>query len=197
MARGATERRGLSNEVSIRAATLGDVDAIAEIHVAGYEYTYRDLVPDRVIDIRTPELRRRVWAERLSQERPREFVLVAEIDDRVSGFSSGRPALSEEWAGADERVGFWENLYLVPAFVGTGIGFALQEATLNALRENGFEFAVGYVTDGNVQGMRFLKAGGWRPDGVTRVTEGILQHRITRGLGVSRADATGVGVEAR
>jgi L-amino acid N-acyltransferase YncA len=182
------------DEVTVRAATLEDVDAIAEIHVAGYEFTYRGLVPDRVIDARTLALRWRVWSERLAGEGLREFILVAELEGRVEGFTSGRPALLEEWDGADRRVGFWENLYVMPTLVGTGIGFALHEATLVAMRKHGFERAVAFVIDGNPVA-RFFDAFGWRLDGVTRVVEDVLQHRVSRGMGVSPTVVCGVREE--
>src|SRR5688572_17417505 len=105
----------------VRPATSGDADAIAEIHVQGYEEAYRGLVPDEVIDSRTPELRRRVWGERLREPQADGFVLVAEMDGRVAGFSSGRPATAEE-AGDEAPAGCWENLYVRPEVVGSGNG---------------------------------------------------------------------------
>jgi L-amino acid N-acyltransferase YncA len=171
-------------DVIVRPAVLADVEPIAEIHAAGYEDTYRGLVPDEVIDVRTPELRRRAWRERLGEDRPREFVLVAELDGRVRGFVSGRASSAEESGSEDERVGCWENLYLDPEAIGTAAGFriglALQSATAARFRELGYDEAVAFVIEGNERALRFFETVGWRLDGGVRAIEGHVQHRVRR-----------------
>lgn len=171
----------------VRDAVLADVQAIAEIHVLGYEEAYRGRMPDEVIDMRPLVLRMRVWRERLAAPRPREFVVVAELNGQIAGFSSGRAATPEE-GGDGESIGCWENLYLRPGVLGSAdslkVGLALHERTVEGLVACGFTQAVNFVLDGNERAGRFFNAMGWRPDGTQRVTDGVVCHRHRRALPV-------------
>lgn len=170
-------------EVTARPATPGDVEAIAVIHVAGYEEAYRELLRDEAIDARTLEMRRRVWRERLGDAAAPGFVAVAEAGGSVAGFTSGRLAHPDE-AAQDGTVGIWENMYTDPVHLGTSVGLrvglALHEAALHGLAGMGVHESVAFVAEGNDRARRFFEALGWRPDGHVRVVEGTRQHRIRR-----------------
>jgi L-amino acid N-acyltransferase YncA len=184
-------------QVTVRAATPPDVPALAEIHVAGYADAYRDLVAPDVLEVRTVALRTRVWAERLAGERPRAFVLVAEQEGRVQGFTSGRPATREEDEDGDDGVGCWENLYLRPEILGSSdglrVGLGLHEAAQEAFAALGFREAVGFVIEGNDRARRFFEMVGWTIDGHQRQVEGMTQHRMRRPAGARLARQTGAG----
>lgn len=172
--------------VMTRAATAADVEAIAGIHVAGYELAFRGIVPDAIIDIRTPALRRRSWRERIAERRADDRVIVGTVDGVVRGFVSGRPATREE-QGAGPAVGCWESLYVDPDIVGSDTGRALaralETAMSSAFRALGFTEAICFVMDGNDRGARFLTGRGWlHDDGATREVQGVLQHRLRRDL---------------
>ncbi len=170
--------------VMVRPARIGDVEAVASIHVAGYDEAYRGLMPDEVIDVRTVELRRRVWRERLATRgRDRDLVLVAEIGGKVAGFASARPAQSLEGT-PPERVACLENIYVEPPYIRSGlrVGATLLDATLRALRELGFSEVVAFVVEGNARALGFYEALGWRRDGAVRQSEGGPQDRIRRSL---------------
>ena len=156
----------MSSEIAIRPARLDDVDAVAAIHVAGYEEAYRGLLPDEVLDERSVDLRRRVWAERLAADEPRQFVLVAELDGEVAGFVSGRPASPDE-DDDPENVACWENLYVAPDQLGSAAGFRLgldlHEATLEAARERGFSAGRGLRDRWQRQGGPVLRGAGLAP----------------------------------
>jgi hypothetical protein len=177
---------GAPVSVHVRRATPEDVSALAAIHVGGYEEAYRGLIPDEVIDTRTPALRRRVWSERIAAERPREFVLVADLDGTVRGFVSGRQAEAGEVERPEPHVGCWENLYSDPEILGDARGFrvalALHEALEQAFLAEGFTEAVAFVIDGNDRASRFFTLLGWLPDGMTREVDGHLMHRLRRSL---------------
>jgi L-amino acid N-acyltransferase YncA len=181
--------------VTVRPATAADVPSIAEIHVAGYADAYRDLVAPDVLAVRTVALRTRVWAERLAEERPREFVLVAEQDGLVQGFTSGRVATREEDEDGDDAVGCWENLYLRPDILGSSdglrVGLGLHEAAQTAFVSLGFREAVGFVIEGNDRARSFFEMVGWTVDGHQRQVEGMIQHRMRRPAGARLARQTG------
>jgi L-amino acid N-acyltransferase YncA len=183
--------------VTVRAATLDDVPSLAEIHVAGYADAYRDLVAPDVLAVRTVELRSRVWRDRLAEERPREFVLVAEQDGRVQGFTSGRVASAEEDADAGPDLGCWENLYLRPEILGSSlglrVGLGLHQAAQEAFVALGYREAIGFVIEGNDRARKFFEMVGWTIDGHQRQVEGMTQHRMRRPAGARLARTTGAG----
>jgi RimJ/RimL family protein N-acetyltransferase len=168
----------------VRPAGPEDVPRMADIHVAGYEDAYRGKLPDEVLDERTPELRRRVWSQRLAEERPREFVFVAEVDGVVQAFVSGRQANADEVEELDPAVGCWENMYSDPGVVGTAVGFRasleMHKALEAAFRERGYREAVAFVLEGNDRAARFFELLGWRRDGTDRDADGATLHRIRR-----------------
>jgi L-amino acid N-acyltransferase YncA len=180
--------------VVVRPATAEDVPAIARIHVAGYEEAYRGLVPDAVIDSRPVSLRERVWTQRLSEDRPREFVFVAELDGDVRGFVSGRQAAEGEVEALDPAVGCWENMYSDPEIVGDARGFKvaleMHRAVDAAFREHGYREAVAFVIEGNDRAGRFFELLGWKRDGGRRETEGLVQHRVRRTFGALQSVGT-------
>jgi L-amino acid N-acyltransferase YncA len=169
------------DEVMVRRAGLDDIDALAEIHVAGYELAHRGLVPDEMIEVRTPELRRRVWRERLSAPQEGDVVLVAEVDGKVLGFASFHPATPSE-AGGSEATALWENLYLDPSYVGSSVAPSFYDAMVPVLREQGFAEVVAFVADGNQRIARFFKRRGFRFDGASRESEGVRELRMRRPL---------------
>jgi L-amino acid N-acyltransferase YncA len=175
----------LEQTLRIRPASAEDVEAIAAIHVEGYWEAYRGLVDDAVLAARSPALRRRVWGERLEGPQERQFVVVADRDGEVVGFSSGRAATPDE-GGDGERIGCWENLYLRPDLLGSAeslkTGLALHEATVARLAGCGFTEGVNFVIEGNDRARRFFEAVGWKPDGTQRVLEGVVHHRHRRPL---------------
>lgn len=175
----------LEGRVTTRPARPADAEAIARIHVDAFEATYRGLLPDGVIDVRTSDVRRRQWAERLPQLRPREWVVVADVGGEVAGFMSARTATVDE-GGDGTRIACWENLYLDTGKAGTGtglrLGLELHTAMLSGAVERGFAEAVNFVVVGNDRARRFFEALGWRADGFVRVSEGIESTRLRRRL---------------
>ncbi len=170
--------------VVVRPAVPGDADRVAEIHVAGYEEAYRGKMPDEVIDARTIEVRRRLWRERLPEDREREFVLVAELDGEVVGFVSGRPATADEVEVPDPAIGCWENMYSDPAVIGDARGFRvaleMHRGVEAAFAAHGYREAVCFVLEGNDRAARFFELVGWKRDGLSREVDGALLHRLRR-----------------
>ncbi len=174
-------------DVTVRPATPDDVDALAAIHVAGYEEAYRGLIPDHVIDVRTLAVRQRSWTERLAAPGTHDVVLVGEVDGQVRGFVSARAAAADDGV-EDPAVACWENLYLDPDVIGTGAGFRLgldlERGVTTALAAAGFREAVAFPIDGNDRAKGFFKALGWKPDGFEHAKDGVVSHRLRRPLPV-------------
>lgn len=163
--------------ISIRKAELRDVPAIARIHVAAWERAYRGVLPDEAIEVRTVELRERVWTETLSDPPPRDVMLVAEQDGEVHGFATGVPSFYED--KDPQRVLNFNLMYLDPEQEGKGLAAALYEALLHAAKDLGYEELDGQIIVENTLSWHFLvEQRGWRPDGHERVKEGLVERRV-------------------
>src|SRR5947208_195366 len=82
--------------VSIRAATVEDARAIAEVHVAGWRAAYRGQMPDALLDSLSVDERaekRRRWIANPTSVDHRTWV--AERDGRILGFANTGPIRDE------------------------------------------------------------------------------------------------------
>jgi ribosomal protein S18 acetylase RimI-like enzyme len=152
--------------VRIREATVADARAIAEVHVEGWSWGYRDLLPDDVIANRTIGDREAEWIRGFTEDwRDGDACFVAEDDDgRVVGFVACGPAADEHHV-APAGTGEVYSIYLREAVVGTGVGRALFARAEEALTANGFDDAVLWVLEDNVRARRFYESAGWAFDG--------------------------------
>ena len=124
----------------IRAATSADIADLARVHVQSWRETYAGIVPQTYLDDLSPESRTEQWRRTL------EFgnaVFVAEVADQIVGFASCGAAMEE---GYDGEV---YALYLLKSQHGSGIGKALFEAALEALRSQGKRNVIVWVLADN------------------------------------------------
>src|SRR5262245_24833938 len=78
--------------IRARPAIPADADAIARIHVAAWDESYRGLLPDSVIDSRSIEMRREQWRSGLAMSNADPTVVVAlgENDAPIGFGAAGR-----------------------------------------------------------------------------------------------------------
>lgn len=138
--------------IVVRAAQLGDAEAIAEIHVRAWQQTYRHLVDVGRLDALDP-------ADRV--ERWRETVLGSDESVWV-GLLDGAPA---GWATASEREHPRQRelngMYTLASAHGSGVGQALLQASL------GDAPAFLWVAADNPRAQAFYRKNGFSPDGET------------------------------
>ncbi len=161
----------MGRETVIRAAGETDVPAVAKIHVAGWRWAYRGMVPDELLDSLSVERRDEGWRRGLArraagEEFPR--IWVADVEGRVVGFAAAGPT---EDADAAERTGEVYAIYLQPAVVGTGVGRAIFAHAVADLGSLGFARATLWVLEDNARTRRFYEIAGWRPDGTTKTED--------------------------
>jgi ribosomal protein S18 acetylase RimI-like enzyme len=149
----------------IRAATLDDARAIAEVHVASWRAGYRGLMPDAVLDALSVEDRVALWETILVDGRT--VVLVA--GDPIDGFVAFNPEKAEIGA-----------LYVDPARFRSGVGTTLLAAAHERLA--GRPEVVLWVLEGNDAARTFYERHGYRADNATAVHEasGAVQVRMAR-----------------
>ena len=160
----------------VRPARPDDADAMADVHVESWRQTYRGLMRDEVLD--DPGLlpaRGRFWNAVLTEERYEPFrAAVAESDGAVVGIALAGPATEADVA--------WDTqlyvLYLLGAFHGSGAGRGLMEAVLPAGTSAGL-----WVADPNPRAQAFYAKQGFKPDGVTKVDDGVSEVRMVRSHG--------------
>jgi ribosomal protein S18 acetylase RimI-like enzyme len=142
-------------DFAIRAAQRADAQAIAELHVAVWRATYRELAPPEAMQRLDVPFRQARWTEMLAKGT--RTILVAESDGRIIGIgTAGAPSVPE--LGRHGEVLY---LYVDSAFSGRGIGRALMRRLASALQAYGYSSAALGVVAGNPGAMAFYeKLGG-------------------------------------
>lgn len=155
----------MNSPLTIRSATVADARAIAEVHVEGWRWGYRGLLPDAVIDAIDVADRERQWVTGFTDDwRDGDACVVAEREGRIVGFAACGPA-ADEHVAPPAHAGEVYSIYLRDGVQGTGVGRALFAEAERALRDHGFERAVLWVLEDNALARRFYEAAGWRWDG--------------------------------
>lgn len=96
-----------------------------------------------------------VWEQRVQGAEP-GTLWVFEADGRVAGFAAAVPTAPEQ-----PGVGFIRGLYVDPAAQGAGVGTALHDKVLDALREAGSTAVTTWVLADYERGRRFVEKLGW------------------------------------
>jgi L-amino acid N-acyltransferase YncA len=119
----------------IRPATVGDVQAIAQIHVEGWRSAYRHILPTALLDSLSQADRQEQWQATLREQAPNEFILVVEQEGQVVGFASGGPERKNDLRFTGEVYA----LYLLSEQRGQGTGTLLFRQSMAALLARGLE----------------------------------------------------------
>jgi ribosomal protein S18 acetylase RimI-like enzyme len=144
--------------MTIRAATIEDVPAIARVHVDSWRTTYKGIVPQRILDELTYEGREGLWRRVLSPDNA-SFVYVAEEDGHIVGFACGGPAREDE---APNHAGQLYSIYILQEHQGRGFGRRLFEAVVRELARRGlYSMAIWVIAD-NAPACGFYEALGGR-----------------------------------
>ncbi|MCE1237451.1 MAG: GNAT family N-acetyltransferase [Hyphomicrobiales bacterium] len=165
-------------EIEITPADAADAEAIAAVHVASWETTYRGLVPATLLAGMTLERRVTQWRMRLDAVDGGRFVRVARrFDGEIVGMVQ---------AGSARTVGDfaeWELdvLYVLDRHHGAGVGRRLMTAAVEEARAKGAASLGLWVVAGNVRAFAFYRRGGAvvvteRVAG--EVTESFLEHGL-------------------
>ncbi len=187
----ATEASGDDHRPMIRWASTADAEAIARVHVASWEGTYRGLVPDEVLDRMSVEKRTARWYRIFADPQPLTATFVAEHSGQVVGLASVGPTRDDDLDPA--RVGEVFAIYVLPDHWGHGHGKGLIVKSLGWLRDAGFSAAMLWVLDTNITGREFYDGGGWRLDETTKVDDswGAPLHEVRYRIGLPKGQRLG------
>jgi GNAT superfamily N-acetyltransferase len=155
----------MSAGVVVREATLDDARSLAEAHVRGWRWGYRELYPGSILDALSVDDRERQWTARLIGPAVDSFTFVAERAGRVVGLAFvGRSPDADALPGTAEL----HSLYVDEDIAGTGVGRRLMAAAAQRVAARGYEILTLWVDEGNLRARRFYEAAGLRPDGAAR-----------------------------
>jgi GNAT superfamily N-acetyltransferase len=170
----------------VREATAEDAPAIAQAHVDSWQGAYPGLIPERFLDRISLEGRERQWRDTLSGGSGRPLVLVAEWSGDLAGFSTVTiPSRDDD---EPDDVAEIPAIYVRPSAWGTGVGRALMEASVAAMRGAGCREAILWAVAGNDRAAAFYVRQGWRDDGGRRPSQyfpdatEVVEVRFRRGL---------------
>lgn len=151
----------------VRRAAPADAEAIAAVHVRGWQVGYRGLLPDAVLDALSVGERTAGWRRRLtSPSSTGATTSVAVVGGRVVGFSSvGASRDADPASGTGE---LWA-LYVDPDHWRSGAGRALDTTAVADLAGTGATRATLWVLSTNARARAFYERCGWEADGSTRV----------------------------
>jgi L-amino acid N-acyltransferase YncA len=148
--------------VEIRPATPEDAAAIAEIHVASWRWSYRDILPGAFLTRLSVDSREAMWLAWFDSHEERATLLVAVEDGVVVGFAGAGPSRVD---GSQHDTAQVRTIYLIESATGRGVGRALFASLMEALRAHRYSRATLWVFEANDRTRRFYEAAGWRFDG--------------------------------
>ncbi|MBK9123117.1 MAG: GNAT family N-acetyltransferase [Chloroflexi bacterium] len=140
--------------VRVRQAVEADARALAEVHVASWNDTYRGLIPDAVIDARTVERREIMWIRILSDLEQRVGVKTAEVDGWVVGFLHAGPSRSPALGFSHELY----SIYVHPEYLGGGVGRMLMSTVGTLVVPLGMTSLLAWVLRENAPARRFYES---------------------------------------
>lgn len=144
----------------LRRATVGDAEALAEVHVRSWQAAYTGIFPEEFLDSLDRERRARWWRRFIGDG---ATVHVSEVDD-VVGFCTAGDSDDDGW-------GEVFAIYVLPEHWGAGHGRELLMAGESGLAAAGHERALLWVLEANGRGRRFYERQGWTAGRPIRVEE--------------------------
>ena len=116
--------------MNYREATINDVQEIARLHAESWRNSYRGMLSDEFLDKEVVENRFAVWKSRLDGLNERQFVLVAEENDRIDGFVCLFLHEDDKWGA------LLDNLHVRLEKQGRGLGKELMYRTGCWIQQN-------------------------------------------------------------
>jgi ribosomal protein S18 acetylase RimI-like enzyme len=146
----------------IRHARRDDARAIAEVHIASWQYAHRGLVTDEYLDSQSVDDRESYLMSWFSEPAPGSGIFVAEGSGGIVGFVMFSASRDDD---ASDDTGEIPMIYVDPGLFGRGVGRSLLSHAMDALWALGFLRATLWVMKGNKHARRFYERLGWSWDG--------------------------------
>lgn len=139
----------------MRAATRGDLRAIAEVHVESWRTTYAGLLEDDFLHRLSVEERIGQWTSAMGVAG--SHLLIVEVPEAgIVGFAAGGP----ERSGDPEHRAELYAIYLLKSYQRRGLGSALTRALVDRLVADGHDSLLVWVLVANPARRFYEKLGG-------------------------------------
>lgn len=145
----------------IRPADIDDAHAIGTIIVRSWQHAYKDILPADGLSNLSIEERAQQWAGWLQAEASPMQTLVAEINQKVVGFTSWGPSSDDDDAD-DPDVVMLYSIYLLPDSMSKGVGSSLLEAAEVEMIAGGAQVGTLHVLEQNSATRKFYERNGWQ-----------------------------------
>jgi len=159
-------QNGRMEGLVIRRAGERDAEDVSRIRVRSWQWAYRGLMADSVLDGLSADEGVEGWRRGLARQD--RWTWIAACDGVSCGFAATGPATD---AAAGPGTAEVYAVYLEPERVGSGVGRELFETAVRNLRDVGFSRALLWVLDSNERARRFYEAAGWTADGAVKDEE--------------------------
>jgi ribosomal protein S18 acetylase RimI-like enzyme len=146
---------------SLRLATPADAERLAASVREGFD-SYRSFAPP---DWEPPSYENELALLREGLPQPDVWCMLAEAGGELAGHVAIRP--SETWRYGSSGPGlahFWQ-LFVKPAWHGSGVARALHDEALREARERGFTAIRLFAAAGQERACRFYEREGWTAEG--------------------------------
>jgi GNAT superfamily N-acetyltransferase len=155
--------RALPSGIRVDRAGPGDVERVTEL-VEAVVGSYRDWAPDWTPPKATPEQRERLEANFANDD---AWILMALDGDEIVGVVSmaARTAAQTELPPPG-TIYLWQ-MFVTPAWQGSGLAQALMDLALEEARSRGFERMTLWAAAGATQARRFYERERWTLSGET------------------------------
>jgi GNAT superfamily N-acetyltransferase len=151
--------------VRVRAATTGDVDAIARLHADGILLTVHGNVLNLEARARLQDERAALWAVLLAEPPAGQRAFVLD-DGHVAAFASAGPDPDKEADGKVFALFVERNLW------GAGLGSQLLDAVERHLSHHHARAGL-WVVEGNLRARGLYERRGWRTAGADKRQDGV------------------------
>lgn len=145
----------------IRKAEPNDIDTLAQLHVAIWRETYRELAPAEAFAALDVPRRKAFWQDKFDHPAASQGIFIADVDGVLGGFCLTSASSNPEF-GEMAEIKF---LYVSGAFKRQGIGRRLIAEAVAHLVAEGFQSVGLGVVEGNEPAIRFYRALGGKAIG--------------------------------
>jgi ribosomal protein S18 acetylase RimI-like enzyme len=142
----------------VRLATIEDAEAIAAIHVCGWQIAYEGIVPTQFLASLSTQERANMWRTAILEQDG--AVLLAVAPHGEVGFISFGPSRDKDGKENAEVYA----IYVLPQFWHQGIGRELLDEAERRLEDQHFIAFTLWVLEKNARARRFYEARGFRLD---------------------------------
>ena len=179
------------SQVSIRQADEDDLEAIAEVFLAAWRTSYREVLPSQLVDGMDATRARRLWRPSVAPDAERTVRVALDANGSIVGVVAwGRDP-------DDPTAGHVYSLYVHPVAQGHRIGARLLDEAVTSLATAGLQQATLWVFEANASARAFYARCGWQPTHGRRVEPefGEPEIQLTRAIGGGHQPSDRVAAE--